>query len=310
MNKYHNKQYYIDNIKNKIKEDKSIIEYLTTGFEDLDKKISGYQNEELIIIGSKPNGGKTYLALGTVLNAIENRKKVQYFLMGEKPERIISKLVCLKFNLSIKNFELGNYSSINKEEIFKFIDLISEYLTIDYDLFLDIYYIEQELNMLSCSDPKDLIVIDSLNYIVNEMDEKVDLIKKIKSFSHSFQIPVILLATIDIESDLKHTINPYKSFYPYTQSIFEYSNKVLALYSDETIRERKEFLKEIESKEKCQNPLYKSTFVNFPIIKKELFILKNTSGFVSNHKLDFSKKSGKFSEMSIPNMDIDIPTIK
>lgn len=296
MSEYFNKEDYINTVKNKIKENKSIVETISTSFEGLDKKISAYQKEELIVIGSKPNGGKTCFSLATVLNTIENKKKVHYFLMSENPEKLISKLICLKFNLSIKNFELGNYSSINKEEVFGFLELVSEYLTIDYDLFLDIYYIEQELIVLSCTDPKDLVVIDSLSYIVNDMDEKVDLIKRIKSFSHFSKIPILLLVTVDIESDLRNTINPYKIFSLYTQSIFEYANKVLVLYSDERIRERKESLKEIESKERGQNPLYKSMFIIIPIIDIELFILKNTSGFVFNHKFQFSKPTGKFTE--------------
>lgn len=296
MSENFNKEDYITTVKNKIKENKSIVKTLTTSFERLDKKIAAYQNEELIVIGSKPNGGKTYFALATVLNAIENKKKVHYFLMSENPEKLISKLICLKFNLSIKNFELGNYSSINKEEVFKFLELVSEYLTIDYDLFLDVYYMEQELNKLSCADPKDLVVIDSLSYIVNEMDEKVDLIKRIKSFSHFSQIPILLLVTVDIESDLKNTLNPFKIFSSYTQSIFEYGNKILVLYSDEKIRERKESIKEIKSKEKGQDPLYKSMFINLPIINMELFILKNSSGLVFNHNFEFTKPTGKFTE--------------
>ena len=74
---------------------------------------------------------------------------------------------------------------------------------------------------------------------------------------------------------------------------------MLVLYSDERIRESKESLKEIESKEKGQNPLYKSMFVNLPIINMELFILKNSSGLVFNHNFEFTKPSGKFIEKLI-----------
>jgi hypothetical protein len=59
-----------------------------------------------------------------------------------------------------------------------------------------------------------------LSYIVNDMDEKVDLIKRIKSFSHFSKIPILLLVTVDIETDLRNTLNQYKVFSSYTPSIF------------------------------------------------------------------------------------------
>lgn len=291
------KEDYLSNLKDKIINDKPISEFISTGFEKLDKKISFYQNDELIIIGSNPNGGKSYFALNTVLNAIEDGKKIQYFLMSENPEKLISKLICLKFNLSIKNFQLGNYSNISKQDIFGFIDSISEYLSIEYDLFLDIYYIEDIVNMLSCADPKDLIVIDSLNYIVNDMDPKMDLIKRIKSLTHISETPIVLLVTINNQNDLRKILDPQEIFSIHCSSIYEYSNKILVLYSDERLNEKTEYLKEINSKAKLQNPAYKSTFINRPVIKMELLILKNTSGYVFNHKLEFSKISGRFLEV-------------
>ena len=55
------------NILEKILKKEPIIEYITTGDDDLDKKILGYQKGELITIASRPGSGKTALALKSVI---------------------------------------------------------------------------------------------------------------------------------------------------------------------------------------------------------------------------------------------------
>ena len=68
------------NILEKILKKEPIIEYITTGDDNLDKKILGYQKGELITIASRPGFGKTALALKSVIANIRKGKKVHYWV--------------------------------------------------------------------------------------------------------------------------------------------------------------------------------------------------------------------------------------
>ena len=65
-----------------------------SGFIDLDKKLSGFQKSDLIILAGRPSMGKTALALAIARNAaVEHQKSVGFSLeMSEKQigERLLS----------------------------------------------------------------------------------------------------------------------------------------------------------------------------------------------------------------------------
>ena len=53
---------------------------ISSGFQDLDNQISGFQNSDFIVLAGRPSMGKTALALNITRNAsVNNNTKIGFF---------------------------------------------------------------------------------------------------------------------------------------------------------------------------------------------------------------------------------------
>ena len=69
---------------------------LSTGFKDIDRKISGFHPGELIILGARPCMGKTAFALNILEHVcIVQKKKALVFTMQESKEAFVKRLIAL-----------------------------------------------------------------------------------------------------------------------------------------------------------------------------------------------------------------------
>ncbi len=278
----------MNDILKKILKKEPIIEYITTGDAELDKKILGYQKGELITIASRPGFGKTSLALKSVIANIKKGKKVYYIICGESSETIIAKIIAQMLNIRINDLLLGMYEDIDEFELQNIIDIINEYLILEEDIFVEIEYIFNR--SFEFHNDLELLVIDGMEYLTSITN--ANIVKLIKDMAYKSQVPIILLTSININVDKKVEKRPRLCDINNAQDITEYSDKVIAIYSDDFYKERREEKKERISRSKGIE--YKSPFINKPIIKKEIIILKNSFGENSKLALEFIKHTASF----------------
>lgn len=286
----------IENLKEKIKNNQAIVSYLSTGIEPLDKELLGYQNGELITIASRVNGGKTSLALKSALNAIENQQNVLYILMGESKELFISKLLAIRYNIPIKLILTSTYNPEIKPQLLKTLEKIEKYLTIKNDIYIDIDDISQLIEYEMASEIE-LVIIDSLQFITSIVDTTINTVKELKRLAYISQIPIVLLNNLDITKEKQYGEKPIESDFLESKDIFNYSDKVIVIYNDAIFHQRREELKELQSQKSFTDSIYKSAFINIPLIKKELIILKNKYGEKSFLHLNFRKETVSFQEI-------------
>ena len=286
---------------NKILKKEPIVEYITTGDEILDKRIMGYQKGELITIASRPKFGKTAFALNSVVDNIKKGKKVFYVILGETSETIIAKILSQMLNIHVKDILLGTYNEIETIELQNAIDIISEFLILEEDLFMDIE--DLFIKSFGLCDDIELLVIDGMEYLKSLCDN-VNIIKSIKEEAYKSQIPIILLTSININVEKRVEKRPSLCDINNAQDISEYSDKVIAIYSDDYYKEKSEAKKERILKSKGVD--YKSTFINKPVIEKEIIILKNSFGMDATLKREFKKMTASFVNQKIPETKIEI----
>ena len=295
----------MQNILNKILNKEVILEYVSTGYENLDKKIFGYQKGELITIASRPGFGKTALALKSVVINIKKGKKVFYVICGESSEKIIIKILAQMLNIKINDLLQGTYNNVSKSEIKNAIDVINEYLILEEFSSIDIKCIESMCHSMFNSE---LTIIDSMKYF-NTFNDSNSLIR-LKELAYEFKQPILLLASINIDVEKRIEKRPILLDIDNAKYISEYSDKIIVIYSDDFYKEKSERKKVTISKHKGDD--YISPFINKPIIEKEIIILKNSFGSNATLKLEFNKNVGEFSEIKkipIEDMGIDIPDI-
>ena len=83
----------IDRLEALIKTNKEVTG-VTTGFTDLDKKTSGLQPSDLIIVAARPSMGKTTFAMNLVENAmLAEKKPVLVFSLEMPSEQIMMRML-------------------------------------------------------------------------------------------------------------------------------------------------------------------------------------------------------------------------
>jgi replicative DNA helicase len=90
-------------------EKKSDITGIATGYIDLDKKTSGLQNSDLIIIASRPGMGKTSFALGIARHAAMIEKiPVAVFSLEMSKQQVAQRLMCSESRIDLQRLRSGN----------------------------------------------------------------------------------------------------------------------------------------------------------------------------------------------------------
>ena len=74
---------------------KSLVTGVPSGYSDLDRLTSGFQNSDLIILAARPSMGKTALALNIARNAaVDNNTPVAIFSLEMSKEQLSLRMLC------------------------------------------------------------------------------------------------------------------------------------------------------------------------------------------------------------------------
>jgi replicative DNA helicase len=294
----------MNNILKKILKKEPIMEYITTGDNDLDKKILGYQKGELITIASRPGFGKTALALKSVVANIKECKKVYYITCGESSETIIARIIAQMLNIKINDLLLGTYTDVDEFEMQNALDIICGYLILQECSLMDNKWFDDIFKNMFHSE---LTVIDNINY--SNIFDNMDSFRKLKEFAYDWKQPIIILTSIDINVEKRLDKRPRLLDITNAKYISEYSDKIIAIYSDDFYKEKSEAKKENISKIKGGD--YKSRFINKPVIEKEIIVLRNNFGHNEKLRVEFHKSRGGFLDnkeivIVLPSNEIDL----
>ena len=81
---------------------------LSTGFLDLDRLTSGFQESDLIIIAARPSMGKTTLALNIAQNiSVKEKRPVAFFSMEMSKEQLAQRLLCAQAQIDAQSLRRG-----------------------------------------------------------------------------------------------------------------------------------------------------------------------------------------------------------
>ena len=104
----------------------------TTGFFDLDKRTTGFNEGDLVIIAARPAMGKTALVLNMCLKNVEAGKGVIFFSLEMPAEQLMLRMLSAKTSIPLQNLRKGDmddnqWSNLNSA----FEDLNSKKLFVD-----------------------------------------------------------------------------------------------------------------------------------------------------------------------------------
>ncbi len=222
---------------------------LSSGFYDLDMKLSGLQKAQMVLIAARPSMGKTTFALNIAENvAIKEKKNVLIFSLEMSKEQLANKLISSITKIDMHKIQTGMLDDSDLDKLAHGIGTLSEAkIFIDDTPNISISEMKAKCRKLKFSTDIDLIVIDYLQLmsgnsrIESRQQEVSEISRFIKALSKEIDCPVIALSQLSRAPEQRSDHRPMLSDLRESGSIEQDSDIVLLLYRDEYYNKDSEY---------------------------------------------------------------------
>lgn len=209
-----------------------------TGFADLDRKLSGMQNSDLILLAARPSMGKTALGLNIALNAAKKKYRVVIFSLEMSKLQLSQRLLSSVSLVDLQKIIAGDISD------WKLIGDALSYLS-GLDIYIDdtagisLTELRAKCRRMMAEKGIDLIVIDYLQLMTaesrteNRQQEISSISRGLKALAKEMNCPVLALAQLSRQPELRADKRPILSDLRESGAIEQDADIVMFLYRDD-----------------------------------------------------------------------------
>ncbi len=290
---------------------------VTTGLRDMDKKLGGLQNSDLLILAARPSMGKTSLAVNIAFNAAKKYAEsggkeggiVGFFSLEMSSDQLATRILSDQSGISGDSIRKGN---IRQDDFRKFVEasqVLSQIpLHIDDTPALTIGAVRQRARRLKRQHGLSLLIIDYLQLLrgngskqstENRVNEVSEITRGLKAIAKELNIPVIALSQLSRAVEQREDKRPQLSDLRESGSIEQDSDVVMFIYREEYYLSRTEPEVGTEKHLEWQDRMGKAHNV------AETIIAKQRHGPIGTVKLYFDSNLTRFSDLDIAHSDMD-----
>ena len=268
----------------------------STGFKDLDRKLQGLQNGDLIIVAARPSMGKTALSMNIVENFIVNKDipgGILVFSLEMPAEALTTRLLASNARIDQQKVRAA---SMNKEELNKFMESSSRLkdlpLYVDDSSMLSPMELRARARRIARQEPNglSLIVVDYLQLMQipgsqeNRVNQISEISRSLKMLAKELNIPVIGISQLNRAVDQRPNKKPIMSDLRDSGAIEQDADVILFIYRDEVYNEDSEHGN-----------------------KAEIIIGKQRNGPIGKVNLTFLKEFTRFEDFAVDSYYDSIP---
>jgi replicative DNA helicase len=196
-----------------------------TGFYDLDYKLGGLHNSDLIILACRPSMGKTALSLALALKVAKQGVGVAYFSLEMSADQLCERLIAAESKIDFRKIRAGELDTDaqNKEyeKMGKAVGRIAELpIWVDDTAAATVLEIRSKARRLKQRQNIGLIVIDYLQlmgggndkvYAGNRVQEVSDISRNLKILAKDLNVPIIALSQLSRKVESRDDKRPMLS---------------------------------------------------------------------------------------------------
>ncbi len=290
-------------------------EYLTgetTGFEELNKKTTGFNAGDLVIIAARPAMGKTALALNMALKNIELNKGVVIFSLEMPADQVMLRMFSSKTSIPLQSLRKGDLKDNEWTKLNLAVEnLRTKKFFIDDSGSVNINQLRARVRKLVTNDENkiSLVIIDYLQLMQGTGNkdrhlEVSEISRGLKMLARELKIPIIALSQLNRGLESRPDKRPMLSDIRESGAIEQDADIIIFVYRDDVYKERDEKRKEKEAKDDGKE--YKSKFKESAIEEAEIIIGKQRNGPIGTVKLNFEKSYTKFQDKDKTNPTLEI----
>lgn len=298
---------------NRAMKSKDHITGVSTGLIDLDNKLSGFQNSDLVIIAGRPSMGKTAFAINFALNACralltkttpgEKPPSVGFFSLEMSSEQLASRLLSMIAKVDSTQLRNGKVNEEHYNDLRKAaVDLSEMPFFIDDTPALSISAIRARARKLKRKNNLGILFIDYLQLLRgsgksdNRVLEISEITQGLKAIAKELNIPVIALSQLSRAVEQREDKRPMLSDLRESGSIEQDADLVMFLYREEYYLKRKEPMPGDPKYAEWQQELDKAHNI------AEILIAKHRNGAVANVQLHYVDKFSSVSNLERNHM--------
>jgi replicative DNA helicase len=179
---------------------------LESGFTQLDKMTSGWQNSDLVIIAARPAMGKTAFVLSMAKNiAVNFRQPVALFSLEMSNVQLVNRLISNVCEIPSEKIKSGQLAAYEWQQLdYKLKDLIDAPLYVDDTPSLSVFELRTKARRLVREHGVKIIIIDYLQLMnasgmaFGSRQEEVSTISRsLKGLAKELNIPIIALSQLN-----------------------------------------------------------------------------------------------------------------
>ncbi len=211
-----------------------------TGFTDLDNKLSGMQDSNLVVLAARPGIGKTTLALNMALNAAVNKIPVGFFSLEMSKEELVDRLLVGRADIDAWRLKTGRLSEDDYKRLTEAMGELSEApIFIDDTPGASILEMRTKSRKLKIEKDVKLIIVDYLQlanggrYFESRVNEVSFVSQGLKNLARELRIPVLALSQLSRAVEQRGTKKPQLADLRESGAIEQDADVVMFLYYED-----------------------------------------------------------------------------
>lgn len=220
---------------------KELLTGITSGYPDLDKLTSGFQNSDFIVIAARPSVGKTALALNIAQNAaIKHKVPVAIFSLEMSKDQLGYRLLCSESEIEGTKLRSANISDSGWKRLTKAIGRISEApIFVDDSSWLTAIDMRAKARRLKMEHNIGLVIVDYLQMMQgrrnpeNRVQEISDIARSLKNLAKELDVPVIALSQLSRAVEMRQSKKPFLSDLRESGEIEQSADLVIFIHRDD-----------------------------------------------------------------------------
>ena len=302
---------------------------LPSGLKDLDKKLGGFHNSDLIIIAGRPSMGKTALGTNIAFNAAKKFKekedefgnkttidggKIAFFSLEMSSEQLATRVLAEQSKISGDKMRKAE---LNKEDFKKIAKVSSELenlnLVIDDNPILTVASLRTRARRLKRLYDIDMIIIDYLQLMSGSQNVRNDgrvqeiseITRGLKAIAKELNIPIIALSQLSRQVEQREDKRPQLADLRESGTIEQDSDVVMFIFRESYYLERMEPVKKPDE----QNDRYNERHQRWRELCEsryniaDIIIAKQRHGPTGAIKTHFDPNFTKFSDLTRTEYD-------
>ncbi|HIJ30995.1 MAG TPA: replicative DNA helicase, partial [Gammaproteobacteria bacterium] len=220
---------------------------IATGFSDFDRKTTGLQNSDLIIVAGRPAMGKTSFAMNIAENAaVREGKSVAVFSMEMSGEQLATRMISSLGRINSNKVRTGQLDEDDWQYLIKAVEKLNQSkIFIDDTPALTPTELRSRVRRIARAHGLDLIVIDYLQLMQgsgksaseNRATEISEISRSLKAMAKEMNVPVIALSQLNRSLESRPNRRPVMSDLRESGAIEQDADIIVFIYRDEVYNE-------------------------------------------------------------------------